>query len=456
MKRETNPRLVIWALLIATFLTAIEGTIVSTAMPKIVQELGGSQLYTWVISVYLLATVISTPVFGKLADLYGRRLMFTIGAVIFLVGSITSGFAQSMEQLVIFRVIQGLGGGALTTIPFTIIGDLYSYEQRAKIQGWISSVWGISGIIGPLAGGILVDTVSWRWVFFMNLPFGIVAIFMLWASLHEKLEKKRHRIDYGGITVFAVTMTAFLYALTILRESKQMNGTVTGFFVVAIVGIILFLLIERKAQEPMIPLSLFRNRALSAANVSGFLLGFILVAFTFYIPLWIQSVTGLNATFSGVAMLPMSILWPTGAVLCGRLLARKSIRTVTMAGNLLIVLGCIGLFLMNPSSSIIFFMIITAVTGLGFGLSFTAYTVSVQSAVDWSMRGAAMGTNNLLRNLGQAVGIGVSGILLSVQLKGPELASSLHLIYLLLIVLGAASFITTALLKNEVPANNEA
>ncbi|MFY4775636.1 MDR family MFS transporter [Metabacillus sp. RGM 3146] len=456
MKKETNPKLVIWALLIATFLTAIEGTIVSTAMPKIVEELGGSRLYTWVISVYLLATVISTPVFGKLADLFGRRLMFTIGAIIFLVGSITSGFAQSMEQLVIFRVLQGLGAGALTTIPFTIIGDLYSYEQRAKIQGWISSVWGISGIIGPLAGGILVDTVSWRWVFFMNFPFGIAAIFMLWASLNEKLEKKRHRIDYGGITVFAVTMTAFLYALTILRESKQMNGTVTGFFIVALIGIILFLLIERRTQEPMIPLSLFRNRALSAANVSGFLLGFILVAFTFYIPLWIQSVRGLNATFSGVVMLPMSILWPTGAVLCGRLLAVKSIRTVTIGGNLLIVLGCIGLFLMNPSSSIIFLMIITAVTGLGFGLSFTAYTVSVQSAVDWSMRGAAMGTNNLLRNLGQAVGIGVSGILLSVQLKGPELASSLHMIYLLLIILGAASFAITALLKNEVPANNEA
>lgn len=456
MKKETNPTRVIWALLIATFLMAIEGTIVSTAMPKIVEELGGSHLYTWVISVYLLATVISTPVFGKFADLYGRRLMFTIGSVVFLIGSMASGFAQSMEQLVVFRVIQGLGAGALATIPFTIIGDLYSYEQRAKIQGWISSVWGISGIVGPLAGGILVDAVSWRWVFFMNLPFGIAAILMLWLSLHEKLEKKKHSIDYGGIAVFAVSMTAFLYGLTVLRESKQMTGAVWAFFAVAVVSGVIFFLIERKAKEPMIPLGLFKIRTLTIANTAGFLLGFILVAFTFYIPLWVQSVNGLNATMSGVAMLPMSILWPIGAIVCGRLLAVSSVRSITITGSALIAIGCCGLFFINPSSSIVWFMIISAVTGLGFGLSFTAFTVSVQSAVDWSIRGAAMGTNNLLRILGQAVGIGVSGILLSVNLKGEELAASLHWIFLLLIVLAAAAIISTSLLKKEPAGQKEA
>ncbi|WP_328169291.1 MFS transporter [Caldifermentibacillus hisashii] len=168
MQGVTKQNIIVTSLIIATFLTAIEGTIVSTAMPKIVEDLGGSSLYTWVISVYLLATVISTPIFGKLADLYGRKIMFQIGVVIFLLGSTSSGLSQTMEQLVIFRLIQGIGAGALATIPMTIIGDVFSFEQRAKIQGWISSVWGISGVIGPIVGGFIVDAISWHWIFFIK------------------------------------------------------------------------------------------------------------------------------------------------------------------------------------------------------------------------------------------------------------------------------------------------
>ncbi|WP_121613478.1 MDR family MFS transporter [Mesobacillus foraminis] len=449
MKGETKQKYVVFSLLIATFLTAIEGTIVSTAMPKIVEDLGGSQLYTWVISVYLLTTVISTPVFGKLADLFGRKMMFVIGVVIFLIGSTLSGLSQTMEQLVIFRAIQGIGAGALTTIPFTIIGDVFTYEQRAKVQGWISSVWGISGIVGPLAGGFIVDTISWHWIFFMNLPFGIVALFLLWVSLHEQIEKKKQTIDYAGIFTFAVSMTAFLYALTLLKEENQVTGSILALFIVTVAGLGLFIWIEAKGKEPMLPLSLFKIRFITVANIAGFLLGFILVTVTFYIPLWVQGVTNLNATFSGIAMLPMSLTWPLGAVLSGRLLVKTSIGKVSLIGIVIIVAGCLGLVTFQTDTTIPWMMFITAVLGFGFGLALTSFTVAVQSAVDWNMRGAAMGSNNLMRNLGQAIGIAVSGLWLSDELSGKALEASLHTVFIMLVILALAASLTAAFLLKK-------
>ena len=449
MKKETKQKTVVIALLISTFLMAIEGTIVSTAMPKIVGDLGGSNLYTWVISVYLLAVVISTPIFGKMADLYGRKSMFTIGTIIFLVGSLLSGFSQTMEQLVLFRLIQGLGAGALATIPFTIIGDVFEFEMRAKMQGWISSVWGIAGIMGPLAGGFIVDTISWHWIFFMNLPFGIISLILLWTSLHEQIEKKKQIIDYAGILTFTVCMSAFLYSLTLLREYKQVTNNILILFIIAFVSLCLFIWIEAKGKEPMLPLSLFKNKFISIANIAGFLLGFILVTVTFYIPLWVQGVTNLNATISGIAMLPMSLTWPIGAVLSGRWMSKKPIAHITLAGIAFIIIGCIGLIFFRTDTTVAWMMVVTAILGMGFGLTYTAFTVAVQSAVDWNMRGAAMGSNNLLRNLGQAIGIAISGLWLSDELKGYALESSLHTVFIILLGLAVCSFAVTGMLLSK-------
>lgn len=449
MNQETKQKSVVFALLIATFLTAIEGTIVSTAMPKIVEDLGGSELYTWVISVYLLAIVISTPVFGKLADLFGRKIMFTIGVSIFLAGSMLSGLSQSMEQLVLFRLIQGIGAGALTTLPFTIIGDVFTFEMRAKMQGWMSSVWGIAGIAGPLAGGFIVDTVSWHWIFYMNLPFGIVSLFLLWTSLKENIEKKKRKIDYSGIFTFAVSITAFLYALTLLKEQNHVTGGILILLIVAAIGISLFIWNESKVEEPMLPLSLFKNRFITISTIAGFLLGFILVAITFYIPLWVQGVTGLNATLSGVTMLPMSITWPLAAVLSGKLMAKTSIGRITVMGISVITAGCLGLVLFNENTIVPLMMMVTAMIGFGFGLSLTAFTVAVQSSVEWKVRGAAMGTFNLMRNLGQSIGIAVSGLWLSDQLSGPVLEQSLHTVFMILVVLGICAIVTAGVLLGE-------
>lgn len=451
MNNGTKRKYVTTALIIATFLTAIEGTIVSTAMPKIVGDLGGSHLYTWVISVYLLTTVISTPIFGKLADLYGRKPMFTIGVIVFLIGSMLSGLSQSMEQLVVFRLIQGIGAGALATIPFTIIGDVFTFEERGKVQGWISSVWGISGIIGPVTGGLIVDLVSWHWIFFMNLPFGLISLFLLRFSLKEELEKKKQTIDYAGILTFTITMTSFLYALTLLKEKGQFTSGIWVLMIVTVFSLLIFIAIEAKGKEPMLPLSLFKLPILVVANVAGFLLGFVLVTTTFYVPLWVQGVTNLNATLSGIAALPTSVTWLFGSILAGRWLGKTPIGWIVISGIFFITAGTFGLALFKTDTTVPWMMVATALLGIGFGLAFTAFTVAVQSAVEWKMRGAAMGSHNLMKNLGQAIGISVSGLLLNEELKGLALESSLHSIFILLVILTlVAMAISMMLLRKKI------
>lgn len=446
MQGVTKQNIIVTSLIIPTFLTAIEGTIVSTAMPKIVEDLGGSSLYTWVISVYLLATVISTPIFGKLADLYGRKIMFQIGVVIFLLGSTSSGLSQTMEQLVIFRLIQGIGAGALATIPMTIIGDVFSFEQRAKIQGWISSVWGISGVIGPIVGGFIVDAISWHWIFFMNLPFGIISLILLQQALHEQLSKKKQIIDYAGIITFTISMTAFLLALNIVKVEKQMTTNLFFWLLISLVFMCLFLVIEAKGKEPMLPLSLFKNRFITVSNIASFFIGFILVTVTFYIPLWVQGVSGLNATLSGIAMLPMSITWMIGAMITGKLFEKITVASIAIIGSTMIIFACIGLVFFQANTIIPWMMVTTGILGIGFGLSSTLYTVVVQSAVEWNFRGAAMGTINLMRNLGQTIGIAVSGLWLGEELHGSQLAESLHHVFFFLVILAILTFLFAMML----------
>ncbi|MCM3625828.1 MFS transporter [Paenibacillus glycanilyticus] len=441
MSTRMNRRTVTIALYVATFLAAIEGTIVSTAMPSITDELQGIQQYSWIISVYLLATVITTPIYGKLSDLFGRKRMFIVGAGIFLAGSMLSGLAASMPQLIAFRAVQGLGAGALTTIPYTIIGDLYPFEQRAKVQGWMSSIWGIAGITGPLAGGLLVDYVSWRAIFYMNLPFGIVALVLLLTSMMEVSAKHKRYIDYPGIAAFAAGMFAFLYALTILREPDAASSTAEIVWLLAAAAVLLtlFIFIEKRSREPIIPLQLFKLRTISTVNLVSFLLCVINVVAIFYLPLWIQGVLGESATYSGIAMIPLSIGWPLGAILAGNFIARFGMRNIAVLGSLFLIAGSAGFMFMTAHTSIVLFMIYTFLSGLSFGLSLTSFTVAVTSAVSWELRGAAVGSNNFIRTLGQTVGIALFGLLLNTgtteTIDAFKLEHSLHRIFILLGIL---------------------
>ncbi|WP_138751459.1 MDR family MFS transporter [Paenibacillus sinopodophylli] len=425
------------ALFVATFLAAIEGTIVSTAMPSITGELEGIRQYSWIISIYLLATVITTPIYGKLSDLYGRKKMFIVGALIFLAGSMLSGVAQTMNQLIWFRALQGLGAGALTTIPYTIIADLYPFEQRAKVQGWMSSIWGIAGISGPLFGGLLVDYISWRAIFYMNLPFGIAAIYLLATSLMETLEKKKRHIDYAGIITFTIGMFSFLYVMTLIRDEEgggtSAIGIIIGLFAVSVLFFAWFARIERHSPEPIIPFQLFRNRVISMANLDSFLLCVINVVVIFYLPLWIQGVYGKPATYSGLAMIPLSVAWPLGSILAGNWITRKGLRFIAVAGSCFLLAGSIGFATMTATTPLALFVPYTFLAGLSFGLSLTSLTVAVSSAVGWELRGSAVASNNFIRTLGQTIGITIFGLLLHTgsagQIEPNVLAESLHTIF---------------------------
>ncbi|SFD71175.1 drug resistance transporter, EmrB/QacA subfamily [Paenibacillus catalpae] len=462
MSTTSNRRTVTIALYVATFLAAIEGTIVSTAMPSITDELHGIQQYSWIISIYLLATVITTPIYGKLSDLFGRKKMFIVGACIFLAGSMLSGLATSMPQLIAFRAIQGLGAGALTTIPYTIIGDLYPFEQRAKVQGWMSSIWGIAGITGPLAGGLLVDYVSWRAIFYMNLPFGIVALVLLITSMKEASKKQKRYIDYPGIGAFSLGMFAFLYALTILREPDAAASSAEIILLLAAAAVLLtlFFYIEKRSPEPIIPLQLFKLRMISTVNMISFLLCIINVVAIFYLPLWIQGVLGESATYSGIAMIPLSIGWPLGAILAGNFIAKFGMRKIAFIGSLFLIAGSVGFMVMTAHTSIVLLMIYTFLSGLSFGLSLTSFTVAVTSAVTWELRGAAVGSNNFIRTLGQTVGIALFGLMLNTgsteAIDAFKLEHSLHRIFIILGVLSVLVLLAMLLLPKAVAQDSHA
>ncbi len=416
-RKQTNRRNVMIAVLTATFLSAIEGTIVSTAMPKIVSDLGGVESMSWVVSIYLLTTVISTPIYGKSADLFGRKKVFTFGSLLFLLGSALSGMSQSMNQLIVFRAIQGLGAGALMPVTSTIIGDIFPLEQRAKMQGLLSVIWGIAGVLGPLTGGMIVDLVSWHWIFYFNLPFGFIALVILWTSLHEDFEKRKHSIDYGGIMTFTLSMVLLLYAFLQGGSTYPWGSPVMiGLFASSALLFIAFIWIERRVPEPMLPLHLFKIRIISLANASGFLISAILVAVNFYVPLWIQGVYGKGATYSGLMLIPMTLLWTAGSMNVGRVIGKWGARPIILAGMVMITAGSIGLSTIGLSSPPWMIALFAAACGLGFGSVFTSHTVSIQSAVGWEQRGIAIASNSFLRILGQVIGIAVFGAYMNSRL----------------------------------------
>ncbi|MBX6354008.1 MAG: MFS transporter [Thermoflavifilum sp.] len=398
------------AMMVAIFLVAIDVTVVGTAMPRIVADLGGLDLISWVFAVYTLTTTVTTPIYGKLADLFGRRIVFTVGVILFVLGSMLSGAAHTMGQLIAFRAFQGIGAGAVMPITFTIIGDLYPGEQRARMQGLFSSVWGIAGLVGPLVGGFFVDHASWRWIFYINLPVGVVTLILVWLGLHERFDKHTHRIDVWGAVTFTAGVSALLYAL--LNGGTRYawtSGTILGLFAAAIVLMGLFIWIERRAAEPMVPLHLFRMRVITAANIVGFLSSAALIGVTAWLPLWIQGLLGYSATNSGLTLLPMSIGWPIGSTVAGRIMYRIGPKVTAVTGGVLIAAGTIWLATVTLATPGWLFTIIMVIIGLGMGFATTPTPVLIQSAVGWNLRGAATATSTFTRSLGQSVGIAVYG-----------------------------------------------
>jgi len=403
---------VILAMLIATFLAAIEATIVSTAMPRIVSELGGLSYISWVVALYLFTSIIATPIAGKLADLYGRKVVFIGGTIVFLLGSLLSGLSQTMGQLIGFRALQGLGAGVIVPVTMTIIGDLFNYEERARVQGWFSAVWGLSGVVGPLVGGFIVDHLSWRWIFTLNVPFGIISVWLIMRSLKETVSSEPKKIDIAGTLTFTLGIAPILYAfLTGGVEHSWSSPIIWLCLALGAAGMAWFIRIEMRVEEPLLPLALFRQPVMMFCNVLGFLTSAILVAITVYLPVWVQGVAGKGATESGLVLLPMSVTWTLGSIVGGRWMLKTGPRTVGMMGLLLIGAGNVGLALVGEKTSTWMFGCLMGIEGLGFGLSTTVFTVMVQTMASWEVRGAATALNSFSRSLGQVIGIAFFGLL---------------------------------------------
>lgn len=413
--QKKNKKIVV-ALMVAMFLGAVEGTVVTTAVPTIVKDLNGFELVSWIFSVYLLTSAVSTPIYGKLADLYGRKNVLSIGIIIFLIGSCLCGISTSMYQLIVFRALQGLGAGAIFTITYTVIGDIFTIEERPKVQGWLSSVWGIASLVGPFLGGFLIDTLSWHWIFFINLPFGILCIVLLQKNLNETFEKKKHKIDYAGALVLSLAIILLLYScLSSGKSTGSFSLSTIAYIVIFGVLLYLFYCIEKKVDEPIIPFELF-TRYNTIVNIISFLAASILIGADVYIPIYIQNVLGYGATVSGLAMAPMSVSWLLSSMILSKAIPIYGEKIVIGVSSLVLLASCAFLPTLHVSSPIILVILYAFLMGFGFGGCFTTLTIVVQSSVGYNKRGAATALNSLVRTLGQTIGVSIFGSLFNLNI----------------------------------------
>lgn len=411
-----------WAVTIGVmtgmFLAALEATVVGTAMPTVIASLGGLEHYSWVFSSYLLTSTVTVPLWGKLSDLYGRRPLFQAGVAIFLLGSVLSGMAATMPQLILFRGIQGLGAGGLVPLAMTIVGDIYTIEERTRMQALFSGVWGLSSIIGPILGGFLTDQLSWRWIFFINLPFGIASSIIMGVALIEQRKQERPVIDYAG----AITLTIAIALLMLVLVSEGEFSDLLGFRnVLLLIGSAVFLAffirIEKRAKDPVIPFGLFRNRVVSVAVISGFLTGVAMFGAISFIPLFAQGTRGSTPTEAGTLLTPLMLSWVVLSILGGRLLLRIGYRPTVVAGCALLTAGFVILASLERNVSAGWLYLDLAIIGSGLGLTMLTLLIAVQQAVPREQLGTATSLNQFSRSIGGALGVAVMGAILSAGLS---------------------------------------
>jgi EmrB/QacA subfamily drug resistance transporter len=411
----TRPRLVTAALLVGTFLAALDLNVVGTALPTMVGQLGGLKLYGLVFSAYLLTSTVTIPLYGRLADLHGRKPVYLAAAALFLLGSGLCGAAPTMEALVAFRALQGLGAGGLIPITVTLFGDLFPAERRALVQGLFSTVWGVSSVLGPLAGGFVVSVASWRWIFWFNLPVGLVAGGMLLVALHEPLEGRAGRgsLNLGGALILTVALACLLLGLQTL-EGAGFRALSLGLLGAAALGGALFFWRERRSAAPLLPLELFANRALLVTTLSGLPLGGLLYCTVTLIPLFVQGVLHGTPTRAGLALVPLSVSWTLTTFSVGLLSRRLGYRPVVLLGSFCCAVGAGGL-LLAPSTAAwpIVRHLFMIVIGVGMGLTITATTIAVQDVVGWRQRGVATSTMQFARTVGGMVAVTLLGALIT-------------------------------------------
>jgi len=434
-------------------------------MPTVIGDLGGIQHYSWVFTAYLLSSTVTVPLYGKLADLYGRKPIMLLGIALFLLGSAASGLSQSMNQLILFRTLQGLGAGSMQPTALTIAGDIFELKERARIQGVFGSVWGIAGLIGPMVGGVIVHYFSWRWVFYINVPFGIASAALLAVGLHERIERKKHSIDVLGAVLLAAAIILLLAAF---------QGLVQGAICAALATALLVFLVrwERRVPEPLLPLDLFRRRVMAVASSAGGLIGAAMLSTVAFVPLFVQGVLGKTPVEAGSAITPMVVGWPIASAISGRLIPRIGFRIPIRVGLGISAMSALALAIfLRPGCSLLVPAWGTACFGLGLGFANTALLIAVQTSVTWEQRGVATASTMFFRTVGGALALGGLGAVLAAgfkhdpsipawaanQLLGPDhgaslgaavlarlgglLAERLQIIFWLIFALSAASFL---------------
>ena len=415
--QKTKRAHVLATVMVAMFMAAIEATIVATAMPAIVAELEDFSLYSWVFSSYLLMNAVTVLIYGKLSDLFGRKPVLTVGIIIFLIGSILCGVASSMEMLIFARFVQGFGAGAVMPIATTIVGDIYTKEERAKIQGYLSSVWGISAIMGPAIGGLLVEFVSWRFVFWINIPLGILAIVGLYLFLHEDIEKRKPQVDYGGAIFLTIAVTSFMFIL--VEGGVRFEWLSIPIFLLCLLSLlsfIVFVYYERKVDEPMMPFELWKERSILIANLTSLTTGVMLIGLSTFLPTFVQGVMEEKPIIAGFTLTTMSIGWPIAATISGKAILNIGFRTTSLFGGLFLTLGSIIFIFLSSGDSPILAAFGSFLIGVGMGLTSTAFIVSIQSTVEWNKRGVATATNMFMRNVGSTIGAALLGGILNSQM----------------------------------------
>jgi len=380
LRSERGP--ILLSVMLSVGLVAIDATILATAVPSIVNDLGGFAQFPWLFSIYLLAQAVAVPIFGKFSDLVGRKPVMLIGVGLFLAGSILCGFAWSMPALIAFRAVQGIGAGSVQPMAMTIIGDIYSVAERAKVQGYVASVWAVSSVVGPTLGGVFVDFLNWRWIFYVNVPLGAAAAWMLSRRFVERVERKQHRIDYAGAVLLIIGASLVILGLleggVLWRWASLPSIGILGGGLVLLVA---FAFVERRAAEPILPGRVFRSRLLNSTNAAALAVGVILIGLTSYVPLFVQGVLGRSALVAGFALAALTLGWPLAASLVGRVYMRVGFRRTALMGSVVVVIGAALLVLL----------------------------FAAQSSVEWHERGVVTGTNLFARSMGSALGIAVFG-----------------------------------------------
>jgi EmrB/QacA subfamily drug resistance transporter len=398
------------ALMLSTALVAIDSTIVATAVPNIVRDLGGFAQFPWLFSIYLLTQAVTVPLYGRFADVIGRKPVLLLGIGLFVAGSVLCGAAWSMLSLIVFRGLQGIGAGAVLPITITIVGDLYTVEERARVQGFLASVWGASAVLGPTLGGVFSDYASWRWIFFVNVPVAGLAVWMLMRHFSEQVTRRQHRIDFAGAATLMVGCSLLILGL-LEGGTGWAWGSAQSLVVFVVGGLLLvaFVAVERRAAEPVLPLWVLGRRTLLAGNLAAVAIGAITLGLSSYVPTYAQGVKGTGALIAGFTLAALTVGWPLSATFAGRLYVRIGFRDTALLGGAFTVAGGVLLVLLGQSTGLWAVAVACFVVGVGLGFCSTAVVVAIQSVVGWDRRGVVTGTNMFTRSIGSAVGVAVFG-----------------------------------------------